>query len=108
MTKSTYPWDTPGLPARDRRCPWHSGLCAYRSDDPARCPLCHATTASGRCTCVPGDGTLGPLLLDAALRAGATLTAKELAARHNLTSLAAARIRGRAQTITRHTEDGAA
>jgi hypothetical protein len=38
-------WDTPGLPPRDDRdrCPHHYGLCAYRADDPARCPTCHAT-----------------------------------------------------------------
>lgn len=35
-------WDTPGLPPRSRaeRCSRH-GACAYRDDDPARCPICH-------------------------------------------------------------------
>ena len=37
------PWDTPGLPPRseDERCGRHK-WCAYRDDDPAYCPLCHA------------------------------------------------------------------
>lgn len=49
-------WDTPGLPPRrmHERCANHYGsnsrgtantvrtvLCAYRDDDPARCPQCH-------------------------------------------------------------------
>jgi len=43
----TRPWDTPGLPARteDRRCVHHRGQCAYRDDDPNRCPTCHRTWA---------------------------------------------------------------
>jgi hypothetical protein len=37
------PWDPPRLaPVPDaERCPHHRGLCAYRADDPARCPRCH-------------------------------------------------------------------
>jgi hypothetical protein len=40
------PWDSPGLPPRtmDERCSRHKH-CAYRDDDPARCPLCHASPA---------------------------------------------------------------
>lgn len=46
-------WDTPRLPPRrmHERCANHYGrgpqgidrppLCAYRDDDPARCPICH-------------------------------------------------------------------
>lgn len=43
------PWDTPGLPPRAKadRCGVHTH-CAYRSDDPARCPQCHG---SANCTC---------------------------------------------------------
>ena len=47
------PWDTPGLPPRRmaERCPAHPcdtrppypGGCAYRDDDPNRCPSCHRT-----------------------------------------------------------------
>lgn len=47
------PWDTPGLPPRrlDQRCSRHSGHCAYRDDDPNRCPQCHrATTKPCACT----------------------------------------------------------
>jgi len=48
----TKPWDTPGLPPRAEqdRCPTHKGLCAYRDDDPARCPVCHRswTVIEGR------------------------------------------------------------
>lgn len=38
------PWDTPRLPPRTmaERCARHKH-CAYRDDDPARCPLCHAS-----------------------------------------------------------------
>ena len=44
-TETDYPvapWDTPGLPPRrmGERCAHHSH-CAYRDDDPARCPVCH-------------------------------------------------------------------
>ena len=97
---STAPWDTPGLPDRhpDERCRWHSGLCAYRDDDPARCPLCHAAIATGNCTCVPGHATLSPELLGEALKWGHQLASKELAATFGLTSLAAERIRHRATT----------
>ena len=40
----TKPWDSPGLPPRreSERCAHHAH-CAYRDDDPARCPRCHAT-----------------------------------------------------------------
>jgi hypothetical protein len=43
-------WDTPGLPPRrpHERCANH-GHCAYRDDDPYRCPTCH--TIPERCTC---------------------------------------------------------
>jgi len=46
-TQACYPvppWDTPGLPPRsmDERCARHDH-CAYRDDDPARCPICHTT-----------------------------------------------------------------
>lgn len=36
-------WDTPGLEPRhdEQRCANHHGMCAYRDDDPERCPLCH-------------------------------------------------------------------
>lgn len=36
-------WDPPGLPPRTReeRCARHRH-CAYRDDDPVRCPLCHS------------------------------------------------------------------
>lgn len=39
------PWDPPDLdPVPDQdRCHWHSGNCAYREDDPARCPFCHGS-----------------------------------------------------------------
>ena len=42
------PWDSPGLPQRSLadRCGRHHGLCAYRDDDPVRCPVCHAATGS--------------------------------------------------------------
>src|SRR5262245_16445263 len=45
-------WDPPGLEPvpDDQRCPWHYGLCAYRADDPARCPWCHSTWATIRRT----------------------------------------------------------
>lgn len=45
------PWDAPGLPprARDDRCARHP-LCAYRDDDPTRCPACHGMA---NCTCTP-------------------------------------------------------
>lgn len=38
----TRPWDPPGLPPRTeaQRCANHSH-CAYRDDDPERCPWCH-------------------------------------------------------------------
>lgn len=37
-----YPWDPPGLPFRfeAQRCANHSH-CAFRDDDPTRCPWCH-------------------------------------------------------------------
>jgi hypothetical protein len=40
----TYPWDPPGLAPRtpDERCARHK-YCAYRDDDPNRCPVCHST-----------------------------------------------------------------
>jgi hypothetical protein len=46
-------WDTPGLPPRrlKERCAHHHGLCAYRDDDPYRCPTCH--TIPERCNCQP-------------------------------------------------------
>lgn len=36
------PWDPPGLAPRteSQRCANHSS-CAYRDDDPNRCPHCH-------------------------------------------------------------------
>lgn len=45
------PWDPPGLPPRTKadRCARHRKLCAYRDDDPTRCPACHGTT---NCTCL--------------------------------------------------------
>lgn len=50
------PWDAPGLPDRPmgERCAAHKH-CAYRDDDPARCPRCHT---SRKCDCVSfsGDG----------------------------------------------------
>jgi len=44
-TQTRYPvapWDTPGLPPRrlHQRCATHA-QCAYRDDDPNRCPRCH-------------------------------------------------------------------
>jgi hypothetical protein len=50
-TQADYPvapWDTPGLPPRrmDERCANHSH-CAYRDDDPNRCPVCHRKTPPG-------------------------------------------------------------
>lgn len=44
------PWDTFGLPPRrmGERCAHHNH-CAYRDDDPARCPRCHAIPE--RCKC---------------------------------------------------------
>lgn len=53
-TQECYPqpwWDTPGLPPRKLkdRCRHHRNLCAYRDDDPHRCPRCH--TIPERCTC---------------------------------------------------------
>src|SRR5215471_5607895 len=40
-------WDTPGLPActEQERCGRHRGMCAYRDDDPGRCPECHRSWA---------------------------------------------------------------
>ena len=40
------PWDTPGLRFRtdEQRCANHEN-CAFRDDDPARCPWCHSTLA---------------------------------------------------------------
>ena len=51
-THNPYPvalWDTPGLPPRtmDERCARHKH-CAYRDDDPARCPICHAQKCNGK------------------------------------------------------------
>lgn len=45
------PWDSPGLPPRpkDERCSRHTH-CAYRDDDPGRCPNCHGRS---NCTCLP-------------------------------------------------------
>lgn len=39
----TRPWDPPGLPPRTdtQRCAYHHDQCAYRDDDPTRCPRCH-------------------------------------------------------------------
>jgi protein-arginine kinase activator protein McsA len=39
------PWDPPGLPFRadDQRCANHQSQCAFRDDDPTRCPWCHVT-----------------------------------------------------------------
>ena len=59
MTRQPWerPWDTPGLPFRDdkQRCANHD-LCAFRDDDPARCPWCHATLTHlqlvGHSTCL--------------------------------------------------------
>jgi hypothetical protein len=52
-TQECYPqpwWDTPGLPSRrvSERCANHQN-CAYRDDEPYRCPGCH--TIPERCTC---------------------------------------------------------
>jgi hypothetical protein len=46
------PWDTAGLPPRPQkeRCVNHK-WCAYRDDDPAYCPKCHASHVSKKCTC---------------------------------------------------------
>jgi len=40
-------WDPPGLPPRaeNERCARHKGMCAYRDDDPTRCPVCHRSWA---------------------------------------------------------------
>ena len=40
-----FPWDTKGLVPRtnEERCTYHQNLCAYRDDDPACCPICHAS-----------------------------------------------------------------
>ena len=50
------PWDAPGLAPRAMgdRCSTHKH-CAYRDDDPARCPVCHTLR---KCDCVAfrGDG----------------------------------------------------
>lgn len=42
-TTVTRPWDPAGLPLRTeaQRCRYHHGHCAYRDDDPTRCPRCH-------------------------------------------------------------------
>lgn len=47
----TLPWDQSGAPPRTAkdRCATHSH-CAYRDDDPTRCPTCHG---SANCTCNP-------------------------------------------------------
>ena len=52
------PWDTPGLPPRtmSERCARHKH-CAYRDDDPARCPLCHASHR--KCNGEHGGAPLG-------------------------------------------------
>ena len=83
---STKPWDSPGLPSRsnDERCRWHDGHCAYRDDDPARCTLCHATLAAGKCTCEHG-----PLTLDRANEIrneyqSGELTLRELTDKHDI------------------------
>jgi hypothetical protein len=46
--KPIAPWDSPGLPPRrmSERCAHHTH-CAYRDDDPNRCPICHRLTALG-------------------------------------------------------------
>ena len=54
------PWDTPGLSPRTmaERCARHKH-CAYRDDDPARCPLCHTTNTkcNGEHGQAPADGS---------------------------------------------------
>jgi len=42
-----YSWDPAGLPPRTEaeRCALHGGMCAFRDDDPDRCPRCHRTWA---------------------------------------------------------------
>jgi hypothetical protein len=53
------PWDALGLPPRtlEERCARHKH-CAYRDDDPNRCPICHATPAKcrGEHGVMPFDG----------------------------------------------------
>ena len=52
---TAFPWDPSGVPPRTmgERCARHKH-CAYRDDDPARCPLCHATL--GKCQGRHGGG----------------------------------------------------
>jgi hypothetical protein len=52
------PWDSPGLPPRTitERCARHRH-CAYRDDNSARCPLCHATLT--KCQGDHGGGRYG-------------------------------------------------
>jgi hypothetical protein len=52
------PWDPPDLPPRTmpERCARHR-YCAYRDDDPTRCPLCHASPT--KCRGDHGGGTYG-------------------------------------------------
>jgi hypothetical protein len=52
------PWDTAGLPPRTmgERCSRHKH-CAYRDDDPARCPLCHSSRCDGSHGGAPSDGS---------------------------------------------------
>jgi hypothetical protein len=40
---TTRPWDSPGLPPRagGDYCVNHGNSCAFRDDDPTRCPWCH-------------------------------------------------------------------
>ena len=82
-------WDTPGLPPTETRCQWHSGLCAYRDDDPARCTLCHASPA--KCTCDDGPFNLTRInAIRASFTAGAT--AKSIAAETRMNTRRVTRI----------------
>lgn len=51
IDNGSRPWDTPGLPPRAKRCRYHA-QCAFRDDDPSRCPVCHRTwTRIAECDC---------------------------------------------------------
>ncbi|MCF8588742.1 hypothetical protein [Gordonia liuliyuniae] len=80
-------WDSPNLEPRDEldRCRWHSGLCAYRDDDAARCPLCHLTLTVRRCDCIRADAE--PLTVDrmaAILASGPDTSTTAFARKHGL------------------------
>lgn len=54
------PWDPPDLPPRtlSERCAHHKH-CAYRDDDPSRCPKCH----SSRCGVVVKDDAIEDIVV---------------------------------------------